>query len=293
MFKHISIEELHPTFGAEVSGVDFSKSLDDEVFEEIKQAIYKYGVLVFRDTGITDELHVEFGERFGEIEDASPFVKDGKYRLSDTRLFDLSNMDADGNIVVPETLHGVWNKLPPPGNGGTTEFADLRAAFDDLPEEQKNELRTKGYIGSHSVWHSRQLASPEVEILWKFKPDEHPVSKHKIYQIHEGSGRETLYIASHIFRIDGMSQEEFDAFYPPLYAFAQRPENIFSVEWKQPGDIVMWDNTSVMHRGTGGNFTGKYRRDMRRATVYDGGKEGWGVNQRDAQFQGLLQEASG
>lgn len=113
------------------------------------------------------------------------------------------------------------------------------------------------------------------------------ISKHKLLQTHEPSGRETLYLASHIFRIDGLDQKEFSEVFDPLYAHATRPENVFKVTWKQPGDVILWDNRSVMHRGTSGTFAGKYRRDMRRCTVHDGSSLAWGLNDRSDVRQGL------
>lgn len=62
---------------------------------------------------------------------------------------------------------------------------------------------------------------------------------------------------------------------------------VLRIEWGQPGDMVLWDNTSVMHRAVGGSFEGKFRRDMRRATVYDGSVSAWGWNERSEVCQGL------
>jgi len=103
---------LHKTFAAEVRGVDFSRPILPEVFAEIKRAITKvwpfeiqtftiqYGVVVFRNTGLDDAGHVEFSRLFGELDDYTPYCPPGtKSRLAFKELFDVSNLDIDGNIA--------------------------------------------------------------------------------------------------------------------------------------------------------------------------------------------------
>jgi len=63
-----------------------------------------------------------------------------------------------------------------------------------------------------------------------------------------------------------------------LIEFATQEKYVCSVEWVQEGDLVIWDNTCVMHRATGGSFQGRFKRDMRRTTVHDGSTTAWGLN---------------
>lgn len=79
----------------------------------------------------------------------------------------------------------VAHKLPPPGTGGETEYADSRTAYDDLPEETKKKL--EGVVGNHSLFHSRKTAVPEY--FKDLDPTKYPMSKHKMVQMHEWSGR--------------------------------------------------------------------------------------------------------
>ncbi len=72
----------------------------------------KYGVVVFRSTGLTDENHIDFSKKFGELDDVTPYVSSGrKHRLKYTELFDVSNVDADGTILNPESPRGQANKV--------------------------------------------------------------------------------------------------------------------------------------------------------------------------------------
>ncbi|CAN8100273.1 unnamed protein product [Discula destructiva] len=204
---------LHPTFAAEVKGVDFSKPISDETFAEIQRGITKDGVLIFRSTALDDESHVSFASNFGPLDDMTPYVKAGNVlRLASPYLFDVSNLETD-NSVAPLTSHrynmskgnalfhvdSSFNPrragfsilraatLPPPGTGGATEFADTRTAWDELPDDIKETLMKKDYIAAHSVMHSRKMASPDA--LKDLDPEKFPMGRHKLAQIHEASNR--------------------------------------------------------------------------------------------------------
>ncbi|GES64613.1 taurine catabolism dioxygenase TauD/TfdA [Aspergillus terreus] len=329
-FSHISVHGIHPTFGAEVRAVDFSKPLTDEVFSEIYSAITKYGVLVFRSTGLTDEGHIAFARRFGELDDITPYLALGrKNRLKYNELFDVSNVEFDGSILDPESPRGQGNKvylhrpyfvqpslmdfvtqgnslfhvdssfnprragyslllsheLPPPGMGGATAFADTRTAFDELPADLKADLVANDYVAAHSIHHSRKLAAPE--FYADRNPLDYPMGRHKMVQRHEPSGRQNLYIAAHIHHIEGFGPEASQKLFDRVFTHCTQAKYVTEVEWKQPGDLIVWDNTCVMHRSVGGGFLKKYRRDMRRATVHDSSTYAWGLNERTDVRQGL------
>jgi alpha-ketoglutarate-dependent 2,4-dichlorophenoxyacetate dioxygenase len=90
-----------PTFVAECRGVDWTKPISPEQKDIIQAAIDKYGVLVFRKTGLDDKRHIAFAALFGDLDDMSPHIKVGrKLRLPDVQMFDVSNIDPDGNVVT-------------------------------------------------------------------------------------------------------------------------------------------------------------------------------------------------
>jgi len=178
------------------------------------------------------------------------------------------------------------HKLPPTGTGGNTEFADTRTAFDELPADLKNELIEKDYTICHSLYHSRKTASPQS--LQDINPEDHFMSRHKLIQRHEPSGRMNLYIASHAHHVEGVSAEKSRELIDAVYKHACQPRYVVSIEWLNDGDLVMWDNTCVMHRAAGGSFEGKYVRDMRRATVHDGSVHAWGLNEQSNDRMGSV-----
>lgn len=177
------------------------------------------------------------------------------------------------------------HELPPPGTGGNTAFADTRNAYDDLPSNLKEDLLKNDYIVNHSLRHSRKLAAPE--FFARLKPSDYPMGKHRLVQLHEPSWRMNLYIAAHAHHIEGMKPESSKALLDWLYEHAKQPKYIFEVDWENVGDLVIWDNTCVMHRAVGGSFEGKHKRDMRRVTVHDGSSQAWGLNEHTDERQGL------
>lgn len=167
----VTYRPLHPTFGAECFGVDFSRTVPLELIAEIRAGLAQYGILVFRQAQLDDAQHVAFAAQLGELDDSTPYIKAGrKHRLAPyTELFDVSNLDDDGNLVSVDSLRfqlGLGNglfhvdsafnprragysilrahHLPPRGTGGSTAFADTRTAYAEL--DQKTQRRIEGYV---------------------------------------------------------------------------------------------------------------------------------------------------
>ncbi|HKT53822.1 MAG TPA: TauD/TfdA family dioxygenase [Caulobacteraceae bacterium] len=280
----LTIEPILPAFGAEISGVDLTKPLDETDKREIIAAQHRYGVTVWRNTGLTDESHVAFSRIFGHLE-LAPLMNGGKRRLGHRELFDASNFDADGAIVDNEMLRlhrrgdRLWHtdssfmdirsayslllchEAPPVG--GQTWFADTRTAYDDLPQAMKDRL--EGLKARHSIWWSRKMAG------YPFTDEDidgRPHATHPLVHVHEGSGRKSLYVASHARDILGLPHDEGWALLQDLIAHATQPKYIFSVTYRA-GDMTIWDNLCTMHR-RGDYDDVAHRRDMRRTTVREG-----------------------
>jgi len=282
----LSCAPAGPSFLAEVSGVDFSRPIDEPVLREIVAAMDRYAVCVFRATALDDASHIAFSRLLGKLELAPSLFGKAFKRFAHPELFDAGNLDAAGNILSDQRRR-VYNKgnalwhtdssfnphrsayslllaheVPP--TGGDTQFADMRAAYDALPSEMK--ARIEDLVAEHWLWHSRMLAGyPEpTEEERRAKPP----SRHKLVQVHPGSGRKTLYLAAHASGIVGWPHEEGLKLITELIEFATQPRFTRAVAWKQRGDLVIWDNRCTMHRATPFEDT-VYRRDMRRTTVYE------------------------
>ncbi|HWM46589.1 MAG TPA: TauD/TfdA family dioxygenase [Xanthobacteraceae bacterium] len=277
---------LHPSFGAEIIGLDLTQPVSTLPVAELKAAIDTYGVVVYRNPKpLSDEQHVAFSALFGPVEVGPMFkIQGDKKRIDNPALVDVGNLDADGNIMKPDNRRMLFRKgdrlwhadmsfhhnratyslllgheIPPPEAGGDTLFADMRAAYDALPQDMK--VMIENLTVEHSIWHSRALAGfpePTQEEL-----DSRPPARHKLVHMH-ASGRKSLYIASHASHIVGWPVDLGRGLIKSLMKFATQPQFVYRHQWRL-GDLLMWDNLSTMHRATDFEDT-KYRRDMRRAT---------------------------
>ncbi|KAK0761948.1 hypothetical protein N5P37_004748 [Trichoderma harzianum] len=305
------VTEISPGFGAEICDFNAADDMTEENFRRLQDTVTKYGVVVIRESHLTDESHIKLARMFGDLDDVKPYVAAGrKNRLKYDELFDVSNVELDGTIVDPSSPRGQANKgnglfhvdssfnprragyslllaheLPPAGTGGKTAFADTRTAFDELDDDLKQDLLANDYVGAHSILHSRKLAAPE--FFADVDPSQHPMGRHRIVQRHERSGRMNLYIAAHIHHIENLSEEASKTLFDKVFTHATQPKYVIEVEWKHPGDLVIWDNTCTMHRVITGPFSTKYKRDMRRATVHDSSSNAWGLNEHSDVRQGL------
>jgi len=281
------VEPLHPIFAAQITGLDMTQPVGALPVRDLKRAIDTHGVVVYRNAHvISDDQHVAFSALFGPVEVGPMFkIAGDKKRINNPALVDVGNLDADGNIMKPDNRRMLFRKgdrlwhadmsfhhnratyslllgheIPPEGAGGDTEFADMRAAYDALPEKMKAMI--EDLTVEHSIWHSRKLAGfpePTQEEL-----DSRPPAHHRLVHVHPGSGRKALYLAAHASHIVGWPVELGRDLIKTLMKHATQPKFVYRHKWKL-GDLLMWDNLSTMHRATEFEDT-KYRRDMRRAT---------------------------
>ena len=283
------IRQVNPQFVAEIGGIDLSKSVDPLAVEAIWEAIDRYAVLVFGDQCLDDTQLRDFAAKFGPLEIGRAAARGGRRRLAHPEIGDISNLDEDGRLrqrddrrrldalgnrlwhtdasympvpVVLGMLHAV--AVPPASalGGGETEFADMRAAYDALPEAMKAEI--DGHVAEHDVFWSRgQIGFTE------FPPGEreqYPPSRQRLVRRHPGSQRKTLYLSAHASHIVGWPVPEGRLLLLDLNTHATRPEFVYSHKWRV-GDLVIWDNRCTMHRGR--PHDDAYPRDLRRATTLD------------------------
>jgi alpha-ketoglutarate-dependent 2,4-dichlorophenoxyacetate dioxygenase len=282
----ISVTALHQSFVGEVSGVDLCSPVKVD-FLEISEALDRYAVLVFRDQQLTDEQQIAFSRLFGSLETSIGTIrKDRKHRLPSSVLADISNLDENNNIrstsdrwrmmmLANQLWHtdSSFKRVPGkisllsahevPPYGGETEFADLRAAYDALGQETKE--RIEDLVAEHSIFHSRSLIG-----YTEFSDEERaalPPVLQAIVRMHPGSGRKTLYLASHASHIIGWPVALGRALLDELIAFATQPRFVYQHRWRA-GDLVVWDNRCTLHRGRPYDDV-KFRRDMRRTTIED------------------------
>ena len=277
---------LHSSLGAEIGGVDLTQAVAPGVFAEIEAALNRYAVLVFPNQAVTDQQQIAFSRLFGPLETTPIYTGDGRRRLQQAELSDISNLDSDGRVMASNDLRRLYslgNQLWHTDSsfkyrpalcsllysttiapiGGHTEFADQRAAYDALPPAMKQRL--DGLVAEHSIETSRRRTG-----FAEFSADEAkrlpPVPQMLVRTVPE-SGRRSLYVASHAGRIFEMPDAEGRALLEDLMAHVTQRQFVYIHRWR-PHELVMWDNRCTMHRGTDYDDL-RWVRDMRRATVSD------------------------
>ncbi|MDP2377875.1 TauD/TfdA family dioxygenase [Reyranella sp.] len=283
----ITVKPTRPQFFAEISGIDLAQPLKFADRDAIAAAIDRYAVVVFHDQKLSDDQQIEFAGHFGPIHSSAQRARHRgiKHRLARDEIADISNLDGDSKVLdvdnrrrldwlanrlwhtdasfraVPGALSMLYAHVVPP-EGGDTEFADLRAAYDALPDKMKTQL--EGLVAEHSIWHSRgQLG------VTKYTPEEIaslPPVPQRVVRTHPGSKRKTLYVAAHASHIIGMPIADGRLLLLDLIEHATQAKFVHAHTWKQ-GDLVIWDNRCTMHRAR--PFDTTQVRDLRRVTTRD------------------------
>jgi alpha-ketoglutarate-dependent 2,4-dichlorophenoxyacetate dioxygenase len=279
----IEVTPIHWTLGAEVRGVDLTRPVLPEAFAEIEAAFNRHAVLVFPRQPLSDEQQLAFSRLFGPLK-VNPNYAGAKMRLRPD-VADISNLDAEGRLLAQDDRRNLFNlgnqlwhtessfkRIPAkcsllsarelPSSGGETEFADLRAACDALPEARRRQLQR--LVVEHSIFRSRSqigFADFNDEIFKELPPVPQALVRH-----HPASGRTSLYLASHASHIIGWPVEQGRVLIEELIAFTTQRQFVYQHRWAV-GDLVMWDNRCTMHRGR--PYDDTQRRVLHRTTVSD------------------------
>ena len=280
----VRVTALHPDFVGRVTGLDLARGISDAQRDAIEAAMERFAVLVFPGQALDDPQLFAFGSRFGTIEDAATGTHQDRRRIANAQINDISNLAEDGSIMAAGDRHRMsslgnllWHsdssfKAVPAGysmlharvippEGGETEFADMRAAWDALPPKMRQAARE--LVCEHSITYSRGKIG-----FHDFSPDELarciPVPQ-RLVRRHPRTGRLSLFLSSHIGGIRGWQTPEALLFIQDLMEFATQREFVHRHVW-QVNDLVIWDNQATMHRGRPFD-SHLYPRDLRRVTV--------------------------
>ena len=276
---------LHALFGVEIVGVDVRR-VDDATFGRIVDALDEHSVLLFRRQPLTDEEQVAFSRRFGPLERTIRTIATQARDLAE--ISNLSNVDAEQRLIPAGDKRNLFNagnqmwhsdssfkRVPAmasllsarvvPPEGGETEFASMRAAYERLPEAVKG--RIEGKVAIHSFVYSRGLIGDEL------LPPDHaaqvPPVPQALVRANPAHGRKAFYVGSHACEILGMPTGEARALLRELLEAATRSEFVYTHHWA-PGDLVMWDNRCMLHRGRPWDES-RHARVMHRTTVAGAG----------------------
>jgi alpha-ketoglutarate-dependent 2,4-dichlorophenoxyacetate dioxygenase len=259
----MDVKMLGPGFAAEVRGVGLADVAQrEDAYAGVRAAFEAHSVLVFRGQPITNELQIAYSKRFGPLE-----IAKAASRGEGTPFSVLTNIEPDGSLVPPdhkEALRARANQLwhtdscfkDPPALasvlsarviapvGGETEFASMRLGWERLPEAMR--ARLKDAYAWHDYAHSRGKIAPH--LASERERATLPPVRWRIRWRNPANGRDSLYVASHTFAIDGMAQEEAQALISELIEYTTARGHTYQHRW-QSGDVIMWDNRCILHRG--------------------------------------------
>ena len=258
-----TLQRLSPAGGVAIPGIDLAQKLSAELKDAIDAAFLAHHIVVFPEQSLTREQQFAFAANFGEVEAHGAHRGENKrYGFAHV----MSNLGPDGQPTLRfskaanyhwhtdkpyhpappmlTTLYAV--ELPPAG--GDTEFANMAQAYAALPEEMR-----------------RRIAGLRVAFRPAFD-GARPAVDHPLVRTHPDTGRQSLYIGNHSTHIIGMPQAEGAALLAELLQHATQPRFVYAHRW-QVGDLVMWDNRSLLHRAVANYEVEKYRRVMHRSVV--------------------------
>ena len=277
------IEKLSP-FAGRVTGIDLAQ-ISPGLAEDIRSAMDQHGVLVFPGQHLSQDAQIAFAQAMGPLELGFRKIKTGAHRLKYNELADISNVTPDGEVAArehtkivsnlanqlwhsdssfqkPRAKYSMLSASVVPAFGGETEFADLRMAYDALPDWRKAQVADLNAV--HSALHSRFILGDTQytpEQIAMFPPVVWP-----LVQTDPRTGRKILFVGAHIREIQGMVLAESRLLVMDLLEHATQRNFVYSHSW-QVGDLVMWDNTATVHRGR--YFDLSERRELRRATTQE------------------------
>ena len=245
----LDIIDLNPRIGSEIR-TDLDTLLSGREAGSIRATLEQRGVVFFRGLDIDDEQQVAIAKTLGAIPENEG--QGGIYKIS---LDKNVNQRAeylkgsmfwhfDGSLQPYPNLATLLRAIKLSDTGGETEFCNTYAAYDDLPQTDKDHIAELRVV--HSAERSQYYVRPEMshdEITFWQKS---PTKACPMVWTHQ-SGRKSLLLGATADYVIGLPVEESRALLARLRDWATQPQYVYRHEW-QPGDLLMWDNTGTMHR---------------------------------------------
>jgi taurine dioxygenase len=266
-YRTLDLSPLTPHIGAEVTGVDLSRPIGEDLAAELRQALLEWKVIFFRgqhDFG--PEHHLSLAGVWGQPE-ANPFFPKaataGVSRLAkdETAVGNENIWHSDHSFMAAPALGSVLRAVEVPSAGGDTMWADMGVAYDNLSEEMK--ARIDGLTAEHDWEPSWGALMTEEQIAAHRK--NLPRVEHPVVVRHPQSGRKILYVNEPFTtRIVGLPDAESRELLHELVLQARIPEFQVRFRW-QRDSVAIWDNIAVQHYAINDYFP--QRRVMERIAI--------------------------
>ena len=292
----IQVKPMTQHIGAEISGVDLTKPLDDATFEQIANAFFKHEVVFFRNQKLKPGEQVEFTRRFGILEQ---HVRKESRLPGHPEILVVSNLlNDEGRAIGAQDAGRFWHsdlsykaepsllsalyavEVPVAADGtvlGDTNFTSTTAAYDALPDAMKQRLQGLKNIHSYRYYREKNIQAQKDEqargartvqehVLTEEQLNSVPDVEAPIVRTHPVTKRKGLFInEAHTSAIVGLPRAEGDALRDEICQHTIRPEFQYRHHW-QAGDLLIWDNCSALHKANF-DYDLPLRRLMYRTTV--------------------------
>jgi len=269
--------------GAEVTGLDLAQPLDHATLQAIEDLFHQRGVIVFRDQHLTEEQHIAFSRRFGDLEIhvAKDYLKPGfpeilvvsnvmengrNIGLADAGQYWHSDLSYIANPSRCSLLYALEVPVQDSRVLGDTLFASAAHAYDTLPDLLKARVAGRQAIHRYGDRYKKQQAAGTRGALSEEQLRQVPDVSHPVIRAHPVTGRKVLFVNEGFTAlVEGMPKAESDALLHQLFDHIIRPEALYTHQWRE-GDLLMWDNCLTQHRAVR-DYDLPLRRRMHRTTV--------------------------
>mgnify|MGYP001161210239 FL=1 len=260
----INKKPLHPNFGVIIEDIDLNQVSNNFLYKEIRELFENYSVILFKNQKISDDTHINFAKLFGQLENREAMAtnSDVEFELSlvtnqkkDKSVYDeydIKTLDLKANMLwhtdstflpVPALANIITAKVIP-STGGETELASTKVALKKLPKDLYY------YIKDKKIWHNLSHSRKQInnQLAEETYINRWPSQKWDAILKNPTTGEESIYIASHSYQIEGMSELESQNIITEIINFCTQYEFIYSHSWTL-GDVLIWDERSILHRG--------------------------------------------
>lgn len=248
--NELTVQPLTPVIGAEVSGVDLSAPLGDNLFKAMEAALLEHQVLFFRDQEMSLEQHEALGRKFGSLHvhpsAKTPEGHPGVIRIhadEKTKRIAGDKWHSDVSCEPQPPMLSILQLHTVPDSGGDTLFSSMYAAYDALSAPMQE------YLGRLTAIHDGGPNYRDRNRRVGFDDSEkhYPNAEHPVVRTHPVTGRKGIFVNS-VFtqEIAGVPADESKAILEFLYAHVAKPQYQCRFSW-QSKSVAMWDNRCVQH----------------------------------------------
>jgi taurine dioxygenase len=250
---NLDVVPLTGALGSRVAGVDLSSDLDDATMEAIGKAFLNHHVLVFPEQALSPERQVAFTRRFGAVEPHPLGSRRGVEGFPEVLVLQnrpgkpgARNDGWHSDITCSERppALSVLHALEVPENRGDTMFCNMVRAYETLSQGMQAMLArmTALHSAEDLVRRNNEPGTDALPI-----PECPPPAIHPVVRTHPESGSRALFVnPGFTIAFEDMTREESAPLLAWLYDWSTQHHNIYRHRW-QKGDVLMWDNRSVMH----------------------------------------------